>query len=282
MWIDNTFFLVDLLQILHSFIQAKDKKRKEFHFLMWRVREFSHSLCKDISKILKIIKKNPSSPRYKNRGHCPPSFLKQNPVHTRKYTKKLSFSLKSHLSHIINPHISSIISFKRFLWYSSLSMARYYNHHSYLDYISYFSMPLHLFFFISILFSILCFSWYINYENKLEELINQVKLLLMLSPLVLLLVVHCLSSNFPILMPFPERDSLHRAGGSPWGVALLLVFLLFMISYQSSFHERWFPLYTKWCYMIKRGCRVIARAGLPCSFCCARLAPASVFLFFKC
>jgi hypothetical protein len=27
----------------------------------------------------------------------------------------------------------------------------------------------------------------------------------------------------------------------------LLVFLLFMISYQSSFHERWFPLYTKWC-----------------------------------
>jgi hypothetical protein len=47
------------------------------------------------------------------------------------------------------------------------------------------------------------------------------------------------------LMPFPERDSLHRAGGSPWGVALLLVFLLFMISYQSSFHERWFPLYTK-------------------------------------
>ncbi|KAJ6944674.1 hypothetical protein NC652_009893 [Populus alba x Populus x berolinensis] len=124
-------------------------------------------------------------------------------------------------------------------------MARYYNHHSYLDYISYFSMPLHLFFFISILFSILCFSWYINYENKLEELINQVKLLLMLSPLVLLLVVHCLSSNFPILMPFPERDSLHRAGGSPWGVALLLVFLLFMISYQSSFHERWFPLYTK-------------------------------------
>lgn len=124
-------------------------------------------------------------------------------------------------------------------------MARYYNHHSYLDYISYFSMPLHLFFFIFILFSILCLSWYINYESKLEDLINQVKLFLMLSPLVLLLAVRCLSSNFPVFMPFPERDSLHRAGGSPWGVALLLVLLLFMISYQSSFQERWFPLYSK-------------------------------------
>jgi hypothetical protein len=29
-------------------------------------------------------------------------------------------------------------------------------------------------------------------------------------------------------------------------VALLLVFLLFMVSYQSSFHGRWFPLATRW------------------------------------
>ncbi|EEF28769.1 conserved hypothetical protein [Ricinus communis] len=92
-------------------------------------------------------------------------------------------------------------------------MAKYYNN-SYLDYFSYLSMPLHLFLFIVILILTLSFSWYINYESKFEELINQL----------------------------PERDSLHRAGGSPWGVALLLVFLLFMISYQSSFHERWFPL----------------------------------------
>ncbi|KAJ6961253.1 hypothetical protein NC652_000226 [Populus alba x Populus x berolinensis] len=116
-------------------------------------------------------------------------------------------------------------------------MARSYNNHSLLDYISCFSMSIHLFFFISILFSILCLSWYINYEDKFEDLINQVKLFLMLSPVVLLLLVHCLSSCFPVFLPFPERDSLHRAGGSPWGVALLLVFLIFMISYQSSFHE---------------------------------------------
>ncbi|KAJ6702793.1 EXPRESSED PROTEIN-RELATED-RELATED [Salix viminalis] len=100
-------------------------------------------------------------------------------------------------------------------------MARYYNHHSYLDYISYFSMPLHLFFFIFILFSILCLSWYINYESKVEDLINQ------------------------FLCHFPRGTRFIAQGGSPWGVALLLVLLLFMISHQSSFHERWFPLYSK-------------------------------------
>ncbi|KAJ9183118.1 hypothetical protein P3X46_007024 [Hevea brasiliensis] len=123
-------------------------------------------------------------------------------------------------------------------------MARYYNQHSYLDYISYLSMPFHLCLFVTILIFTLGFSWYINYESKFEDFINQVKLFLMFSPLLLLLVVHCLSSGF-LFIPFPERDSLHRAGGSPWGVALLLVFLLFMISYQSSFHERWFPLITR-------------------------------------
>ncbi|KAK4764953.1 hypothetical protein SAY86_026043 [Trapa natans] len=43
-------------------------------------------------------------------------------------------------------------------------------------------------------------------------------------------------------LPSRESDSLHRAVGSPWGVAAVLVFLLVMVSYQSSLHERWFPL----------------------------------------
>ncbi|KAL4299087.1 hypothetical protein AHAS_Ahas17G0065800 [Arachis hypogaea] len=96
-----------------------------------------------------------------------------------------------------------------------------------------------------ILFFVLVFSWYINYESKFEDLLVQVKILLALVPLILLLIVHCLSSeSFPIPLP-EERESLHRAGGSPWGVALLLVFLFFMMAYQSSFHERWFPLVTR-------------------------------------
>lgn len=109
--------------------------------------------------------------------------------------------------------------------------------------------PLHLCFFLFILFLFMGFSWYINYESVLEDIVDQFKLVVMVSPLVLLLVVHWLSSEertrVPFLVPLPERESLHRAGSSPWGVGFLLVFLLFMISYQSSFHERWFPLISR-------------------------------------
>ncbi|CAI0476393.1 unnamed protein product [Linum tenue] len=114
------------------------------------------------------------------------------------------------------------------------------------------AMPLHFFFFISILLSVVVFTWYVNYESAFEETMNQVKLFFMLSPLILLLLLHFLSPSTTSDAnsrnkgwSSRERDSLHRAGGSPWGVALLLVFLLFMISHQSSLHERWFPLVTR-------------------------------------
>ncbi|XP_024024460.1 uncharacterized protein LOC112092462 [Morus notabilis] len=118
----------------------------------------------------------------------------------------------------------------------------YYNDNCYYSYWDYFSIPLHLFIFILIVLFMLGFSWYINYESRFEDMMIQVKLFLMLVPLLLLILVHCLSTGgLPFLVLLPEKDSLHRAGGSPWGVAFLLVFLLFMVSYQSSFHERWFP-----------------------------------------
>ncbi|AES99745.1 hypothetical protein MtrunA17_Chr5g0438381 [Medicago truncatula] len=122
-------------------------------------------------------------------------------------------------------------------------MARYNN--SYYSWEN-FSIPIHLCFFTIILFFVLAFSWYINYEYMYEDMFIQMKILLAFVPLILLLVVHCLSSEGSFPLPLPEeRESLHRAGGSPWGVALLLVFLLFMMAHQSSFHERWFPLVTK-------------------------------------
>ncbi|KAI9104201.1 hypothetical protein K1719_023037 [Acacia pycnantha] len=105
--------------------------------------------------------------------------------------------------------------------------------------------PLHLCLFLLTLFMFLGFSWYINYEPIMESLMEQVKMVLMVSPLLLLLVLHFLSNSrgfFSSLIPFPEKDSLHRAGGTPWGVGFLLVFLFFMISYRSSLQERWFPL----------------------------------------
>ncbi|VFQ76439.1 unnamed protein product [Cuscuta campestris] len=113
----------------------------------------------------------------------------------------------------------------------------------------------HLCFFIATLFMFMGITWYINYESILEGVVDQIKLLLMLSPLLLLLALHLFSklqnrSTPPLLfssfLPLPDETAgpASREGGSstPWGVGLLLVLLLFMVSYQSDFRERWFPL----------------------------------------
>ncbi|KAM7279127.1 hypothetical protein ACFE04_006261 [Oxalis oulophora] len=110
------------------------------------------------------------------------------------------------------------------------------------------SMPIHLCFFMVVL----GFSWYINYESKYDDSSNKVKLYLMLSPLVLLLIVqfYCSVGRSPHMkFPVPEeRESVHRAGGFPWGVPLLVIFLLWVISHSphySSLHDRWFPTPSK-------------------------------------
>ncbi|KAF8779725.1 hypothetical protein HU200_002309 [Digitaria exilis] len=114
-------------------------------------------------------------------------------------------------------------------------------------------VPLHLCFFLLVLLTFLCFSLYTSYESAAESFANQARILLMASPFALLLAVRLLSSvsgeggagrsvGDLLAVPMPERDSIHRAGGSPWGVGLLLVLLLVMVSYQSNFREKWFPL----------------------------------------
>ena len=107
-------------------------------------------------------------------------------------------------------------------------------------------LRLHLLFVFLILLMFLGFSWYINYEPVLESVFGNFKLFLIVSPLLLLLVAHFLSNSerspFYQFIPLPERDSFHRAGGTPWGLGFALVLLCFMISYHSYFKESWFPL----------------------------------------
>ncbi|XP_042455366.1 uncharacterized protein LOC122040063 [Zingiber officinale] len=111
-------------------------------------------------------------------------------------------------------------------------------------------LPLHLCLFLFTLFALISLSWYMAYESVLESLLDQLRLGLMLSPLLLLLLVHLLSNDnlrwVSFFVPLPsERESFHRAGGSPWGVALVLVLLIFMISYKSYFQDWWFPFLSR-------------------------------------
>ncbi|CAA0825764.1 Unknown protein [Striga hermonthica] len=126
-------------------------------------------------------------------------------------------------------------------------MARHYKSY-YHEFYQYLSLPLHFIFILSIILLFLIFTWYINYEYMFYDLVDHLKLSLMVFPVLLLLVVHWLADDderFPFSLSMPERDSLYKLGGSPLGVALLLLFLIFMISHHSSLHERWFPLFSR-------------------------------------
>ncbi|GMP76532.1 hypothetical protein CsSME_00033159 [Camellia sinensis var. sinensis] len=66
----------------------------------------------------------------------------------------------------------------------------------------------------------------------IAELLSPVGLLLL--PIVLLLVIHFLSSDsggsvISSIFSTGEPDSIHRAGGSPVGVALVLFIVLFLL-----------------------------------------------------
>ncbi|XP_073136365.1 uncharacterized protein [Henckelia pumila] len=128
-------------------------------------------------------------------------------------------------------------------------MARYYNTTSYYDYLQYLSLPIHFFFFLATLFLFLTLTWYINYESRFDSMMDHVKFLLMAFPVLLLLVVYWLSSDVgeraPLVWSLPEKNSLHKVGGSPFGVAIVLMFLMFMISHHASLKERWFPLFSR-------------------------------------
>ncbi|KAI3799429.1 hypothetical protein L1987_34727 [Smallanthus sonchifolius] len=72
-----------------------------------------------------------------------------------------------------------------------------------------------------------CFVYDAVMSTAAEMLHN----LLMISPLVLIIVVHWLSTpnRFSIPMPGSEPDAIHRAGGSPWGLTVVLALLFFII-----------------------------------------------------
>lgn len=100
-------------------------------------------------------------------------------------------------------------------------------------------------------------------ESAVEILIHQLRGFVILSPVLIILAVHLwvcsgggsggVVSLVEELMTGDQTQTeeqyyyayrCHRGssgvGSPPWGVALALVLVLFLISYQPSIHERWF------------------------------------------
>ncbi|KAK9274224.1 hypothetical protein L1049_019038 [Liquidambar formosana] len=89
---------------------------------------------------------------------------------------------------------------------------------------------------------LLCgFLLYVVYDAIMATAAELMPPLLTISPLLLVIVVHWLSavppsSRLNIPMPGSEPGAIHRAGGSPWGVAFVLLLLFLLISYQPTLH----------------------------------------------
>lgn len=109
------------------------------------------------------------------------------------------------------------------------------------------SPPLHLLTIFGIVIVLLWFSQSTDYSAHLKHTAINFQLFLFLLPILLILFMASFSTggrfHFPLLRQ--EYDSVNqRAGGLPWGIAILVVLLLVLLSYQSSFHSKWFgPLW---------------------------------------
>uniref|UniRef100_A0ACD5ZBA6 Uncharacterized protein n=1 Tax=Avena sativa TaxID=4498 RepID=A0ACD5ZBA6_AVESA len=113
-------------------------------------------------------------------------------------------------------------------------------------------------------------SLYSRCESAVEGLLDQLRVAVVLSPLLLLLAAQywtatgrrwrssSSSSSSSLLAspmvvsrehPAPWYEQQHQrdsgAGSSPWGVALALALVLLLVSYQSCFQDLWFPVVSR-------------------------------------
>ncbi|CAL5328957.1 hypothetical protein CsSME_00009227 [Camellia sinensis var. sinensis] len=101
---------------------------------------------------------------------------------------------------------------------------------------------------LAVIFFFFGIQWYASYESVVETTEQNMGWVLLLIPVVLLFVVRWLSSledsNWLFGMsPFERRRRTHyqpSEGSSPWGVAAVILLLLVMVQYQSSFLDGWF------------------------------------------
>ncbi|GFY94607.1 hypothetical protein Acr_09g0010530 [Actinidia rufa] len=82
---------------------------------------------------------------------------------------------------------------------------------------------------------------YTKYKANIQQSMINFQLVLFLLPVLLIFVLISgfTSGRFNFRALRPYHDSTHQSGGSPWAVAILVMVLLVLVSYQSSFHSKW-------------------------------------------
>ena len=113
------------------------------------------------------------------------------------------------------------------------------------------SPPLPLLALFGIVVFYLYLSTYFPYKESLHRAFFQLKLIFLVLPALLFFIMRTnynpndsQAAWYWVRVPKPDHDSFHRVGGSPWGVALVVVLLLVLVSYHSTVGSHWFrPLW---------------------------------------
>uniref|UniRef100_A0A2P2QLY8 Uncharacterized protein n=1 Tax=Rhizophora mucronata TaxID=61149 RepID=A0A2P2QLY8_RHIMU len=98
-----------------------------------------------------------------------------------------------------------------------------------------------------IIFLLLSVSSYVKYKSQMQYTLVKLKLFLFFLPVILIFVARLVSKCQSFFFPRTKAEygSGNRTWDLPWGVALLVLVLLVMISYRSTFQSMWSPIVWK-------------------------------------
>lgn len=107
--------------------------------------------------------------------------------------------------------------------------------------------PLTLLALLAIISLLLFLSSYPRYKYEVEKTAANLKLFMLFLPILFVFLL--LSLNFVHRLLFKssysvranQAKSLFGEGNFPWGVLLMLILLLLLVSKQSYFHSLWYP-----------------------------------------
>jgi hypothetical protein len=104
------------------------------------------------------------------------------------------------------------------------------------------NQPLHFLVIFFIAMFLLWFSQSPENKAQLNYTLVNLQVFLFLLPFLLILYMASFSTGWRFHFPFwqPEYyDSVQRAGGLPWGTAIVVALILVLLSYQSTFRSMW-------------------------------------------
>ncbi|KAF5752032.1 hypothetical protein HS088_TW02G01052 [Tripterygium wilfordii] len=100
--------------------------------------------------------------------------------------------------------------------------------------------PLPLLTIFGIVIVLLWLSQYTEYKAELHQRTTNFQLFIFLLPILLIIFM----ASYSAIGRFSYWQSQNLGGGSPWGIAILVVLVLLLVCYQSYFHSKWFgPLW---------------------------------------